>query len=200
MLLGAPVMVALMRNGRDDRRLAIAPAHRRHSRERAQRRARAVGGDQQTRSDRRRAVDRRVDGVGAQRKSGDRSLPAFDAEALTPVQQPGDDVVVHRHVRERYAVDLIELHLNWANRVADPSVDYRHLSNWLGERRDRLPSADPFEHAARSRRDRACAIAALAHAEHGIDDQDRGVSAHRLFQRGGERKPCRAGPGDHEIE
>jgi hypothetical protein len=48
MLLRAPVMVALMRNRRDDGRLSVGPAEALDAGRFAQPRARSVGGDQQS--------------------------------------------------------------------------------------------------------------------------------------------------------
>ena len=83
MLLGAPVMVAFMGDGGDNRRLAIVPADGGYSGESSQRRARAIRRDQKTRAHGWRALDLRFEGIAALGEALDGRLEdAVDAEPL----------------------------------------------------------------------------------------------------------------------
>src|SRR6185295_2799424 len=78
MLLGAATMVALMRHGGDDRRLAVGPALRRDAGLLAQRRARAVGRDQQFRGDHAAVALRHDDAIRLRLEARDRDRAQVD--------------------------------------------------------------------------------------------------------------------------
>ena len=104
MLLGAAVVLALMRHGGDDGRLIVIPAMRDDAGLLADLRARAVGADQQPRRHRLaiRQASRRC-ACGACSKPLDRGGAQIDAEFLRLRHQRIDQIAVLDHVRERLA-------------------------------------------------------------------------------------------------
>ena len=104
MLLGAAVVIALVRDRGDDRRLVVVPAVRGDAGLLADRRARAVGADQKPRRDRLAVGELHVDARSrALSKPRHRVGAQLDAERFRLVDQRVDQQPVLDHVRERLA-------------------------------------------------------------------------------------------------
>ena len=102
MLLGAALVLAFMRDRRDDAALPGVPADDRDPGERAQRELRAVGRDDEPRADSRAvvSVSRAVDAPGS--KSWTRRRRRISTPSVSRgVRQRGDEIVVERHMGER---------------------------------------------------------------------------------------------------
>ena len=144
MLLGAPVMIALVRHRGDDGGLAVAPAVAGDACALANRRTRAVGGDQKPRRDRsaiRELTSMRVT-IPAREPSptlcGDGEMSATaDRRSATPsclpLHQRRDQRRVLDHVGERLArLDLaVEGEESRPHRVVQPAVGDHHVENRL---------------------------------------------------------------------
>ena len=103
MLFGAAVMLALVRDRGDDRRLIVIPAMRGDAGLFADLRARAVGADQQPRRNRLAAGELNVDRMIDVCETADRARAQFDAELFCLGDQRVDQMPVLDHVRERFA-------------------------------------------------------------------------------------------------
>ena len=206
MLLGAALVVALVRDRRDETRLVVVPADRLDFGERPQPRAGAVRRDRKTGADGPAAVgERKLSDMLARAKAGDRGCEARDAEALAERRQGPNDVVGESHMGKRLAiVPRLEMEMGQAHGVAHVPVHDIHLEDRLRLRLDLLPGADALEKPPRPAGDRDRAQRGLRTPVGGgrgrIEDRDRSARAQRLFQRGGERQTGRAPAGDGDVE
>ena len=130
-----PLMIALMRHRGDDGGLVVAPAVAGDAGALADRRARAVGGDQQARGDRV-AVGKRAHRSRSARqleirrpRSARRSTPS----SLRLVQQRREQRPVLDHVRERLArLDVaVEGEEGRPHRVLEAAVGHHHVEDRL---------------------------------------------------------------------
>ena len=202
MLLGASLVVALVRDIDDDGGLAVIPA---------------MGGDagcaantSSARRRRRRAGGRQSSAVGECRrhavaiaqKCGDgRGLQA-DANLLRFCRQGIDQQAVLDHVGERLArLDLAgEGEEGRPHRVAEPAVGDDHVEDRLGVRRDGLPDSDGLEQAPCRGDDRRGAfVLAAASAQRRIGNCYRERRSEPLPQRDGERQPGKAAAGNQNV-
>ena len=155
MLLGAALMVALVRDRGDEAGLVVVPADGRNLGERAQLRARAVRRDRKSSADCAAVRERQFADMLARAPARDRGGEARDAEPLAEVRQGPDDVVVEGHMGERLAVlPRVEMEMGEAHRVAHAPVHDVHRQDGLRFRFDRLPGADPLEEPPRPLGDR----------------------------------------------
>ena len=172
MLLGAAAVIALMGDGRHDRRLAVGPPAQGNAGAFAQARPRAVGGDEEL---------HRADRTVAER---DRYTFAHDGKVRHRLGDDGhafrdrlggelaDEAGVLDHVGEGLArLDVaLEAQEHRPYRVLDAAVGDDHVADLLRPRRDRVPHAERLEHAPRRRRDRRGARIVAA-PELGIGDR-----------------------------
>ena len=205
MLLGAAVVVALVRDRADDRRLVVVPAVRGDAGLLADLRARAVGADQQPRRDRvavgegaRRCAFARIVKAGRPRVAR-RSTPSAFAFATSASISSRFSIMC---AKASPGFDLaLEGQEGRPHRVVELGIGDHHVEHRLRLARDRLPDADRLEQPPRRRGDRRGArIAATARcASAGSATVDRELVAQRLAQRDGQRQPGKAGAADHHV-
>ncbi len=104
-------MVALVGDRRDHAGLAGVPADGRNFGERAQPRARAVGGDDQSRPQPPAVAEFELGHVASGRERGHGGGDRLEAERRGGVAKRGRDVVVERHMGERFVVFAAEAQL-----------------------------------------------------------------------------------------
>jgi hypothetical protein len=163
MLFGAALVVALVGDGGDDGGHAGVPADHRDLGELAQLRARAVGGDDQSRPEPLAGRKHDLSRVAPRRKLGRCGGDRLDAERGGGFAQRGANIIVERHMRERLVARGLEAQLLEPHRVAHPPVGDGHLKDRLGERRQGCPGAHLLDQPTRSHceRDRAQPAVAL---------------------------------------
>ena len=183
MLLGAPFVIALVRDRCDDAGLAGVPAHSGNIGERAQLGAQAVGGDDQPRTQNLAAGEIDPRGVPARREARHRLPDRLDAERGGDPGERARDVVVERHMRERLSLARVEFQVLHPHRVADAAVVDDHVQDRLGQRLQRLPGADALEEMARPGRQRDGAHMPVALPGAWIDDGDGNAASQRLLHR-----------------
>ena len=189
-MLDRPALViALVRDRRDDARLRIGPAGPADPRRLAQPRARAVGGDEQ--------IDGKRFPVGQVRDPAE----FVGGEALHPggshidarLPAGGEERFAQRlafdHVRKGLAVaDLaVEGEEGRAHRVGEMAVGDHHVAHGLRVIGDPVPDAERREHAAGGGGDGVGALVV------GADGIDGGIAQH-------DGEPARAGAGEREGE
>ena len=101
MLLRAALVIALVRDGRDDAGLVVVPAEGRDVGERAELRARTVGGDREARAQRSAVREPELRDALARRPMRDRRGDALDLEPIAERRERADDIIVEGHVSER---------------------------------------------------------------------------------------------------
>jgi hypothetical protein len=199
MLLGTPVVIPLVRDGRHNGRLTVAEAVGGDARAFADRRMRAVRGDEKPRGERIAVGQRDVDVVARTLEAGDRRLPQGDAFVLRLLHQCGDERGVLDHVGERLArFDVaVEGEKDRPHDVAEAAIGHDHVENGL--RLDVLPHADSLEQPPRRGDD--CGGAGIfrrpSQRRVGHRDGERGRQA--LAQRNGQRQTGKAGAADQHI-
>ena len=160
MLLGAAVMIALMRHGGDDAGLIVVPADAAD--------AGAPRGSPSARRRRRPEASRRwpspagqlhVDAIRRGFESGHRIGAEHHAVGLRALDQRIDQRRVLDHMRERLARrDLAaERQIGRPHRVLQLGVGDDHVEDRLRAVGDLVPDAERFEQPARRRRDRRSA-------------------------------------------
>ena len=178
MLLGAAVVIALVRDRRDDRRLIVIPAMRGDAGLFADLRARAVGADQQPRRHRFAIGELRPRSHSAScSKSGDRAGAQIDAESLSPSPP------AHRP-ECRFSImcangspsSTSPPKVRNVGRTASSSllVGHHHVEDRLRVVRDRVPDLDRLEQPPRGGGDRRGArVLRLRARQRGVDDRHR---------------------------
>ena len=155
MLLGAAVMVALVRDGGDDAGLVVVPAVRRDAGgSRMRERAPSAATSRRARESRRRRAARRCASALVS-KSAPRRRAARRPASRACAEQRVDQRPVLDHVRERLARRHLaaEGEEDRPHRVAEPAVGDHHVEDRLRLAGDRVPDADRLEHPPRRRRD-----------------------------------------------
>ncbi len=173
MFFGAAFVVALVADRGDDGRLVVVPAVRGDVGLLADRRARAVGADQQARGERLAVGERDVDRIRRMLEAGHRGGAQIDAERLGLVDQRVDQEPVLDHVRERLALFHLaaEGEEGRAHRVLELRVGHHHVEDRLRFVRDRIPDADGLEQPAGGGRDgRSARVLGFLVLERGVGD------------------------------
>jgi len=204
MLLGAPVMVALVRDGGDDGGLAVAPAVAGDARTLADRRARAVGGDHEPRGERI-AVGQTHMGaiggaVGRKLKIRDRRGPQRDAFVLRLRRQRREQRPILDHVGERLARlhVAIEAEKDRPHDVGETAVGHHHIEDGL--RLDGLPNADGLEQAPRRGDDGGGTPVFRRARQRRVGDRDRERRRQALAQRNCQRETGKARAADQHVD
>ena len=146
MLLGAAAMIALMGDGGDDRGLIVGPAERLDAGALAQRRARAVGGDEQARRDPLAVGEPGNDNPIASRGGISKSAIATGRKRYAFGPRLGGKRVGQRrvldHVGERFArLDLaVEGEKRRPHHVVEAAVGHHHVEDRLRLRRRPPPT------------------------------------------------------------
>ena len=203
MLLGAAIMIALMRDRGDDGRLIVIPAMRGDAGLLANRRARAIGGDQKPRGDRF-SPSASVTSIacGACSKPSTAVGTQIDAQFLRLRHQRIDQMPVLDHVRERLArLDLAaERQESRPHRVVELGVGHHHVEDRLrGGRRPRPRRRSSRTAAAPPPRSPRRAGPWTGHGQRRIGDRHREAVAQPLAQRDGQRQTGKAGAADHHV-
>ncbi len=199
MLLGAALMVEFMGDGGDDARLPARLACGRNVGERAQLRARAVGGGDQAGFDRAPVVQRQRSDEPLLRQRHDGADDPLDPRRIGGARQRLRDVVVIGHPGERGAVGIGEAELLQPHGVLGQTVEDLHFQDRLRINRQRRPGAEPLDQRPRAGADRHRAQLAVF-ARGRADQRHLGAHARLAFEGGCERKAHRAGADDGDVE
>ena len=180
-------MIALVRDRRDDPGLPRIPADDGNFGERAQFRARAVGGDDQRARSRPRPGKLDARDVAAGREADDRALivstPSAAARAASALATSSANAIWASGSPSRAS------NVSCSSRAASLDAPSAIAICRIGcaQRLQRLPGADALDEAARPRRQRHRAQTAVALAGARIDDGDGGAAPQRLAHRRRER-------------
>ena len=166
------LVVALVGDRRDHAGLPGVPADGRDFGERAQPRARAVGGDDQPRPQPPAVGEFELGDVASGRERGHGGDDRLEAERGGRAAKRAGDVVVERHMGERFVVLAAEAQLLDPHCVAHAAVIDRHAADRLGERLERRPGADLLDQAARPFGERHRAQPSVAGERARIDERD----------------------------
>ena len=176
MLLGAAVMIALVRHRGDDAGLIVVPADAPDAGGLADRRARAVGGDQKIRRNRIAVGELHIDAIRAvlqsspqRRREARRRLPSPARPAPRPAPDSRSCARTARPARPRRRTS------DSVGRIASCKLGIgdHHVEDRLRAVRDLVPDADGLEQPPRRRRDRRGArVARMALAQRRIGDRD----------------------------
>ncbi len=203
MLFGAAVVIALVRDGADDRRLIVIPAVRGDAGLLADLRTRAVGADQKPRRNRLAAAQVDVDRVRHVVEAGHRAGAQIDAERFRLVDQRVDQQPVLDHVREGFALFhfAAEGEEGRPHRVLELAVGHHHVEDRLRVvARPPSQTLDRLEQPPRRGGDGGSArVLRLQRRQRRIGDRHREGVAQRLAQRDGEREAGKAGAADHHV-
>ena len=199
---GAALVVALMGDRRDDRRLRVRPADPADAGLLAQPRARAVGSDQEM----------GVRAAAAGKAQRHRLVLGLVASGRGGVQVDGRRTAgLDQRRRERAALDhmgeglagldlAVEGQEHRPHRVGDPAVGDHHVEDRLRAALDRPPDAERREHPPRAGGDRIGApVAGGIAGERRIVDRHLERGAERLLQRQRQRQPRDAAAGDGDA-
>ena len=219
MLLRTPAVIALVRDGGDDRRLTVAPAMTCNSGSFTDPRLRAIGRNQQPR--RQRAAVRKPDFYLA-RRAAPRALPLRQAAAVAVgvgELETRDRVGHERDTRftrlcqqraqERAILDHVRERLPWLqfagegeegrpNRILQPAVGHDHIENGL--RLDLVPDPDRLEHPAGGGDDGRSARIGHRASQDRIGDRHRERLPEALAQSDRQRQAGKAGPADQHVD
>ena len=197
MLLGAAIVIALVRDRGDDRRLIVIPAVRGDAGLLADLRARAVGADQQPRGNRLAVGELNVDRIRRVFETADRAGAQLDAELFRLRDQRIDQMPVLDHVRER----LARLHLAAEGEERRPHrvVELASRSppcrgSAARCRRPRPRRRSPRTAAARRPRSPRRAGPSIARRQRRVDHRHREGLAQPLAQRDRQRQAGKARP------
>ena len=205
MLLGAAVVIALVRDIDDDRRLAVGPAVGGDASRLAEGGARAVGGDQQARGDgaavRKRCGDP-AGVLGGRRELFHRIGQKRDAAIARLRLQRRDQMLVLDHVRERFArLDIAtEAQKRRPRRVGEPAVGDHHVEDRLRLPANGVPDADRLEQPPRGGDNRGRPlVAGVASAQRRIRNRHGKRRAERLPQRDRKGEAGKSAAGNQHI-
>ena len=161
MLLGAALMIALVRDGGDDARLLVVPADAADAGRLTERRARAVGGDQKFRVDRSviGELDARCDPVRRRSPSPQparSSTPSALARSISASSSGGFSIMCANG--SPGAISPPNVRIRRPHRVLQLGVGDDHIEDRLRLAGDLVPDADGLEQPPRRRgnRRRAC--------------------------------------------
>ena len=202
MLLGAPLMLAFVRDRRDDRRLIVIPAVRGDAGLLADLRARAVGADQKPRGNRLAVAKLDLDRIRRELETADRAGAQIDAELFCLGDQRIDQMPVLHHVGEGLALFHLaaESEERRPHRVVEFAIGHHHVEDRLRLVGNRVPHPDRLEQPARRRRDgRGARVLRWRGGERRVDDRHRKHFAQALAQRDPQRQAGKPRPADRQV-
>ena len=201
MLLRAPAVIALVRDCGDDARLRIAPAMAGDVRAFTDLRARAIGGDQQTRREFGTVGQLHADSLCGI-EIGNRGGSQFDAGFLRLHDKRGEQRRVLDHMRERLArLDIaIEGEKDGPHHVVEAAVGDVHAEDRLRQVGNRIPHSKGLKQPTRRGDDCRCAHIRRWTPERRIDHHDRERWAERLSQRNRQREAGETGAADQHVD
>ena len=200
MLLGAPVMVALVGDGGDDGGLAVAPAVAGDPGALADRRMRAIGGDQKPRGERLAIGQAHIGVVARKREISDGRRPQRHTFVLRLRRQRSEQRAILDHVGERLARlhIAIEAQKHRPHDVGEAAIGHHHIEDGL--RLDVPPNADGLEQAPRRGDDGGGTCVLWRACQRGVGDRDRERRRKALAQRNRQRETGKARAPDQHVD
>ena len=203
MLHRTALVIAFVADRRHDGGLAVFPAMHGNTGLLADRGARAVGGDQEPRRDRRAVGKRDGDAFAVVADFGYRGGSQRDAGLARLRFQRGDQESILDHVGERLArLDVAgEGEEHRTHGVVDPAVGHHHVEDRLRFIGDARPDVERLEQTAHGRDEGGRAfVIGVAFAQHRIGDGDGNRPPQSLLERDRQRQPGEAAAGDQDVD